>query len=97
MAITDRSLISKQELAKRWGVSEGHITKLEGDGVLHRTDIGRCTFSMREVARLEGIETEPEYLAYRYKEMEKELAKATQEVQRLRRFKDRVMEMANTW
>lgn len=44
-----QTVISKKDLAKRWSVTEEHISTLEARGILTRTEIGRCTYPIEEV------------------------------------------------
>lgn len=44
-----QTVISKKDLAKRWNVTEEHISSLEARGILTRTEIGRCTYPMEQV------------------------------------------------
>ena len=44
-----QTVISKKDLAKRWSVTEEHISTLEARGILTRTKIGRCTYPIEEV------------------------------------------------
>lgn len=92
MALTDRSLISKQELAKRWGVTMGHIAKLEADGVIKRTEVGRCMYPLKEVLMVEGLETEPERLGFLYKEARAEVEELKRENYRLRKMAEAIKE-----
>lgn len=48
-----QTVISKKDLAKRWSVTEEHISTLEAKGILTRTEIGRCTYPMEQVNSVE--------------------------------------------
>lgn len=48
-----QTVISKSDLAKRWGVNVEHISTLEAKGILTRTEIGRCTYPMEQVNYVE--------------------------------------------
>jgi hypothetical protein len=48
-----KTVISKKDLAKRWSVTEEHISTLEAKGILTRTEIGRCTYPMEQVNSVE--------------------------------------------
>lgn len=93
MAITDRTLISRKDLAERWGVSESHIDKLEYEGVIHRTKVGKCNYSLREIGKVEGLEEDKDYLAFRYKDLKEENMELKREMESLRRFKRTIKEM----
>lgn len=49
----EQTVISKSDLAKRWGVHVEHISSLEARGILTRTEIGRCTYPMEQVLQVE--------------------------------------------
>lgn len=49
----EKTLYSATELSKRWGVSISHVATLESNGLLTRTKVGRATYPVDQVRKLE--------------------------------------------
>lgn len=51
-----KTLLTRDELAKRWGYTKTSIIRLEQDGVIHRVkDLQGCKYSIREIEAIEAL------------------------------------------
>lgn len=51
-----KTLLTRDELAERWGYTKSSIIRLEEDGVIHRIkDLQGCKYSIREIEEIERL------------------------------------------
>lgn len=51
-----KTLLTRDELAERWGYTKTSIVRLEQDGVIHRVkDLQGCKYSIREIEKIEML------------------------------------------
>lgn len=51
-----KTLLTRDELAERWGYTKTSIIRLEEDGVIHRVKgLQGCKYSIREIENIESL------------------------------------------
>lgn len=51
-----KTLLTRDELAERWGYAKTSIVRLEQDGVIHRVKgLQGCKYSIREIEKIEML------------------------------------------
>lgn len=51
-----KTLLTRDELAERWGYAKSSIIRLEEDGIIHRVkDLQGCKYSIREIEEIERL------------------------------------------
>lgn len=51
-----KTLLTRDELAERWGYTKTSIVRLEQDGVIHRVKgLQGCKYSIREIEKIEML------------------------------------------
>lgn len=82
-----KTLLTRDELAERWGYTKTSIVRLEQDGVIHRVKgLQGCKYSIREIEKIEmlGIKDLEEISLIDYKRMEIDRDKWKSEYLKLR-------------
>lgn len=83
----EKTLLSREVLADRWGYDVSTICRLEQKGVIHRVkDMSGVRYSLFEIEQIEryGLETFNEITLLDYKKMENERDKWKNEYLKLR-------------
>jgi len=83
----EKTLLTREELGKRWGYDKTSIIRLEQDGVIHRVKgLSGVKYSIREIEKIEtlGVKELEEITLLDYKKMQNERDKWRNEYLKLR-------------
>lgn len=83
----EKTLLNREELAKRWGYDASSIIRLEQNGVIHRVkNLCGVKYSIREIEKIERLNSKEleEITLLDYKKMQNERDKWKNEYLKLR-------------
>lgn len=80
-----KNLVTRQELAERWGCNTDSIAKIEAQGCLPRCPhVPGIRYRMMDVLRCEGVEDQNPMSPFERKRLESEIQERDEEIRQLK-------------